>query len=147
MRCGCGCACVVQSGSDNVEVTGIGTPTQPYEISVTSEAFSIPSVHTFHLRGPLVAVVSDDHPAMVNGTAYKAQARLTTVGSTDTEIEVLMNGAAMGTITVPAGQHLGAIVLAVPVSHDDGDYFNASTVTLGTDAAGLWVGVYVAVAA
>lgn len=100
-------------------------------------------VHVFHHPSLVTGDLSDDFPAMLSGTVTSVLARLTTPGTSDTQVTIFQNTLVIGVVTIAASEHVGALVLSSPVSMLDQDYFNVQATIIGDSCEGLWVGVFV----
>jgi hypothetical protein len=102
---------------------------------------SATSVVEFSWDGPLAAGVSPKRPADQSGNLIELYVQLTEAGSTSTQVRVLQNGVAIGTVTVPAGETSEALRMDADKVHRNDDVFQAEIVTAGTGAEGLDVQV------
>lgn len=89
----------------------------------------------FNFRGGLLTAVSDPIPSPADFTVSAFAAALRIAGSTDTTVQLEVNGAAVGSVTIPAGStYAVAAVSAVIVA---GDILQARVTSAGAGADGL----------
>lgn len=92
----------------------------------------------FSLDGPLVTGPSPHSEFRYGGRIFELVGRLAVAGSTDTEIDVLINGNVIGTITISAGDTRGVTyVREIVASRNDAVWVDITTA--GTDAERLVV--------
>ena len=129
-RCGCAgtCACVVEANPDcaNLEVTGTGTPANPYQICAPTA-----EIAKFHHPGALTVVASDKYPVCLGGLA-RVRWELTVAPLTNATLQMLKNGLAAGAPFVITGT---TDVFESAVSYATGDTAQLEITDLGTGGA------------
>lgn len=96
---------------------------------------------TFHLEGPVTATSSPQWPVEFSTSLSRATARVSTVGSTDTTVDVQVDGTTIATLTIPAGDPAVAVVFATETVETE-SYVSVDVTAAGTGAADLVVSVY-----
>lgn len=137
-RCGCGegCSCLVQADPEtpNLTVTGTGSPANPYVISA--------------LGGGVDEVIIDfgDQVYVGYSKAFRASNPLNlnhvtgllfAVSTTDIVFDILRNGIAIQTFTIPALAQF--VEVDVDYDYAEGDLYQAYVSSAGSGGLGLTV--------
>lgn len=89
----------------------------------------------FHMPG--VVAIGESDSWIIPGAWTRAVARLTNVGSTSTDIDILQNGTTAGTLTIASGDATGDVNVITYVNDPLVDYIQVSVTAAGTAAEGL----------